>query len=169
MDMTNSSHRCPSSLRQHSNANKRSCGIDSSLATCSSVDVTFSSSAVQYSRVCGRIRGYQVSSPDTFGDSRHQSIDGYYVDGIIDGISLTHGIPRQHIWTFAAGLDEVMTRPDLNCPCTDTRSASSAAQPPAFVGNHYFCDTGASGPCHVGFLHSDDPLWLWASQHLLLF
>ena len=92
---------------------------------------------------CGKIIAYQFGAPDAFGDSGRGSdptIDTYYVDGV----SLTHESRRHHIWAFAAGLDEVGTCPDFNCPCTNTELASQASQPPAFVGNDYFCDTGSS-------------------------
>jgi hypothetical protein len=35
----------------------------------------------------------------------------------VDGVSLTHGRPRTHIWTFAAASDEVSSCPHCNCPC----------------------------------------------------
>jgi hypothetical protein len=53
------------------------------------------------------------------------TIDGNYVDGV----SLTHGHPHQHIWTFAARVSE-------SCSCTVGR-----ASPPSFVGTDYFCDS----------------------------
>ena len=52
----------------------------------------FSTNGVSYQHVCGRARGYQKGSPDAFYTN---SIDTYYVDGL----SITHGNPRQHIWT----------------------------------------------------------------------
>ena len=107
----------------------------------------------------------QYGTPDTFAPYPHEgeyhrnsSIDQNYVDGI----SLTHRRnPRQHIWTFAGGLDEIGTQPPLNCPCTNTNLAAFAMQPPSFVGNDYFCDTGSANyTLHdPGFLYSDDPLW----------
>ncbi len=77
----------------------------------------------------------------------------------MDGISLTHGSPRKHIWTFVGSLDEVGTRPELNCPCTNINQAGSASTPPAFVGSDYFCDTASHGQYQVGFFYGDDPLW----------
>ena len=116
-------------------------------------------SSNEYSKVCGKIIAYQVGSPDTFSESANRvnvSIETYYVDGI----SLTHGSPRHHIWTFAAGLDEY---PDSfahsNCPCTDTTQSSSATSPPEYVGADYFCDTGSEARYQNGNFYSDDPLW----------
>jgi hypothetical protein len=43
-------------------------------------------------------------------------IDGSYVDGV----SLTYGSPRQHIWTFANALDEEgVGNDESRCSCTD--------------------------------------------------
>jgi hypothetical protein len=68
-----------------------------------------------YSRVCGRIIGYQVNTPDAFHPicSGPRDISNHYVDGI----SLTHGSnPRKHnIWTFAAGNNEYGDK--YGCPC----------------------------------------------------
>ena len=54
---------------------------------------------------------------------------------------------------------EVSISPDKNCPCTNTNTASQASQPPAFVGNDYFCDTGSNGRAVNGVFYGDDPLW----------
>ena len=156
LDMTNGSQQCPSALRQRNN-NIRTCGTDPG-RDCSSL--TFPNS-LSYSKVCGKIRAYQVGSPDSFGDlgvggsHRSNDIDTNY----LDGVSLTHGSPRQHIWSFAAALDEVGTIPSENCLCTNRDQASSATRPPAFVGNDYFCDTASSGHFNSRTFYSDDPLW----------
>ena len=74
-------------------------------------------------------------------------------------ISLTLGNPRRHLWTFAAALDEVGSFSSrYNCPCTKISDASGASQPPAFVGNDYFCDT-ASITRYQTIFYADDPLW----------
>jgi hypothetical protein len=74
--------------------------------------------------VCGRIRAFKTGNPDGFTPygvrEQNPTIDGNYVDGV----SLTHGRPHQHIWTFAA------------CP-----SGCTCGGVPMFVGTHYFCDS----------------------------
>jgi hypothetical protein len=75
---------------------------------------------VEYSRVCGKIIGYQQKSLDTINayyNNRALTIDQAYVDGI----SPTYGRPRNHIWTFAAVLHETLRYPYNNiiCPCTN--------------------------------------------------
>ena len=94
----------------------------------------------------GRVIGYQYGAPDAF-IGKGTSADSRYVDGV----SLTHGDPRQHIWTFAAARDEVGT----NCPCININQAAQDIPPPAFVGNDYFCDTG-SEERHQLIFYGDD-------------
>ena len=83
------------------------------------------------------------------------TIDERYVDGV----SLTYGNPRQHIWTFAGAIDEAGGSDDESrCTCTDSSRPNT---PPSFVGNDYFCETGV--PPGQGWSHNvfytDDPLW----------
>ena len=146
LDMTNSSHQCPRGFQQRTDAGRRTC-IPVISRGCSSVNFSV---AEGYSRVCGKIIGYQVEAPHTFSTYSYPTIDSY-----IDGVSLTHGQPRQHIWSFAAGLDEVGSYPQFNCPCTN----SGRAIPPPFVGNDYFCDTGSKQRYQYGVFYSEDPLW----------
>ena len=151
LDMTNSSHQCPSGFTEPSDSNIRTCRRTNTSAGCGSVmmDVPY-----QYSRVCGRVRAYQVSTTNAFLRRSSASIDSAYVDGV----SLTRGSPRQHIWTFVAGLQKLSGNNPSICPCT----FSGAASPPAFVGDEYFCDSG--NPLYTQIppnptVYSDDPLW----------
>ena len=125
---------------------------------CSSA--SFSVQGVQYTRVCGKIIGYQQKTPDAFWpyyNNRRLTIDDQYVDGI----SLTHGRnPRKHIWTFAAALHEIVMHPyrqDM-CPCANINNPLSIPIPP-YVRNDYFCDTGSAGRFQFTRFYSDDPLW----------
>ena len=132
LDMTNSSHQCPSTLRQRTGLGKRTCVTHSNASTCSSI--LHPSRDIHYSKLCGSIRGYNVGTMNAF-DIPTQSIENYYVDGI----SLTHGgAPRHHIWTFAVNHNN-------ECPC---------GNPPAIVGDDYFCDVGTHH-----FIDLNDPLW----------
>ena len=100
LDLSNTSTSCPSGLRERVDSGIRTCGIESKGAACPSV--MFSTSGVEYTKVCGKILAYQFGTPDAF-NSPNPAIDSNYVDGV----SLTHGhTPRNHIWTFAAALDE---------------------------------------------------------------
>ena len=154
IDMTDTSYNCPTGLTLTSYS-KRTCGRSHTIeGGCSSI--TFSVGGLPYSRVCGRIRGYQFGVTSAFyWASRRQGIDGYYVDGV----SLTRGGAgsRQHIWTFAAGLSEVTTNhPDNACPC-DTAPYSVV---PSFVGNDYFCESGVHSEWNHNYvLYPNDVLW----------
>ena len=62
-----------------------------------------------------------------------------------DGISLTHGTPREHIWTFASALDKSGSfTPSLTsyCPCQNVSTGDLNDIVPSFVGEDYFCDSG---------------------------
>ena len=108
LDISNRSSSCPSGLQLHVDSGIRSCEIQSSNATCASS--MFSTSGVEYTKVCGKVLAYQFSSTDAFRSSHN--IDSIYVDGV----SLTHGhAPREHIWTFAAALDEFGDDDDAIC------------------------------------------------------
>ena len=144
LDTTDSSHQCPSGLRQQTDSNIRTCVKDSNPAGCSSIHLT--DIDIPYSKVCGRIIAYQFGSTNAFFS--RLDINSHYVDGV----SLTHGDPRQHIWTFAAARNEAG---DLSsCPCQPDSTAVS----PSFVGDDYFCDTGFRDRFQLFFNYAD-PLW----------
>ena len=102
LEMKDTNQQCPSGFRRVTSP-RRLCGRPGP-ADC--VSTTFPVHGVEYSRVCGKIIGYQSSTPDAFFPydvSRRTTIDGVYVNGV----SLTHArSPRKHIWTFAAALNE---------------------------------------------------------------
>ena len=153
LDMTNS-HQCPPGTRLRADHSKRLCGIDINGPGCSST--TFTPQGIEYSRVCGKVIGYQYASPDSFRDIQRSG--NTINDNYVDGISLTYGSPRMHIWTFAASPDEDDDHAHYSCPCTNIHHARSAQLPPSFVGNDYFCDTGSTQVVQ-GRLYPDDPLW----------
>ena len=153
LDMTKSSHQCPSGLMEHTySSGKRICRMKSDSPSCSSV--TYPMDDLGYSKVCGRIRGYQIGSTDAFAFSTSRpntNINDYYVDGV----SLTHGNSRLHIWTFASAMHEINSEPVSRCSC----QVGSRTKPPAFVGNDYFCDTGSAGQFEFGTFYGGNPLW----------
>ena len=153
--MTDPSTTCPSGW-QLTGYSKRTCGRASDgYRTCDSA--TFPVSGGEYSRVCGRIKAYQWGSASAFYSYSVElvtTIDGAYVVGI----SLTHSSPRQHIWTFAAGLSESQPIWTYVCPCDSSRTIPI----PPFVGSDYFCESGINEPWDWGrhhTLHPNDPLW----------
>ena len=152
IDMTDPRNTCPESLTFIVQSSTRMCRSSHTTAGCTSV--TFPAHNLPYTKVCGRAHGYQYASMDGFAHSQYeyggQTIEGYYVDGI----SVTHGSPRNHIWTFAAGLSKDHNRP-WNCPCTSPYPGPAA---PSFVGENFFCESGNTGPWE-SLWYLDDPLW----------
>ena len=151
LNMTDTNQHCPSKFRLITSP-KRTCGTPGSRC----VSTTFPLNGVKYSRVCGKIIGYQYSNTDAFHPyylDRSRTVDGQYVDGV----SLTHGqTPRKHIWTFAAARDEIRSNRRV-CPCTKNNTDFSGVVPP-FIGQDYFCDTGSTYQVQAQFYHAD-PLW----------
>ena len=84
------------------------------------------------------------------------TLDTYFVDGVV----VTHGYPRIHIWTFAAGYDETSDTTG-RCPCSNPPDATTIATAPSYVQNNYSCESGAvTYPRqHIVPYFPDDPLW----------
>lgn len=145
LNMTNPHQTCPQAWRLFNQDSVRACGRQmSNTYSCDSVE--YSSNGCEFTQVCGRIIGYQFASPDgiTAGFTYHNSDDIY-----VDGVSLTYGVPRQHIWTFYAGVREVRD----GC-CDSTYSVANQ------VGENYFCDTGNPDDAHwVNAFFPNHPLW----------
>ena len=110
----------------------------------------FSTNGVSYQHVCGRARGYQKGAPEGFVYNT-RSIDTQY----IEGLSITHGSPRQHIWSYAVGLTDYGNEPRFNCPC----AAIPGPAPPSFVSSNYYCESGGGSTYNVSSYYFSDPLW----------
>ena len=167
LDMSDSTMNCPSGFRLYQSGSVRACGRPASIAG-SCIPVQFPSNGMSYSQVCGRVTGYQwgltdaVHSRVTNGqvEPNHNDINSYYVDGV----SITHGSPRQHVWTFMAGQLEASYLPNyedgiFNCPCSVGSTQNSTL--PSFIGDDYFCESGnprTDGTILYTMLTSD-PLW----------
>jgi len=118
--------------------------------TCSSA--VFSTNGTSYQRVCGRARGYQKGLSDAFWGYyvAHFNID--HASGYADGLLITYGSPRNHIWSYVNGHNDDGTRNDYNCPCADGNP------PPPFVGTNYYCESGSDTRSTSAYYFSD-PLW----------
>ena len=159
LNMSDSTQNCPTGFSLYNESNGvRACGrVNSGSGSCQSVQ--FSPNNISYSQVCGRVVGYQYRSTDAVysgGSSAHNNMNSYYVDGV----SITHGSPRKHIWTLMAGLSDTSFYEGVgntNCPC----SQGSLQTPQSFIGNDYFCESG--NPSTQGSwkstLYTQDPLW----------
>ena len=152
LNMSDPSQQCPSVWREYTTP-FRVCGRRSTTGgSCEGLNYTTGSE--QYDQVCGRIIGYQIGSLDCFQGS-FQSINTFYVEGV----SVTRGSPRQHIWTFAGGADEQRTFFSLTCPCVT--GSTNGGNIPSFVGQNYFCESGLTmfPFMHGVFWPDGDPLW----------
>ena len=130
LDMSNSEQQCPSPWLEESSP-ARSCRSSSpGSVACVSSSVYFPVSWAPYRRVCGMITGYSLSTTNAFTSPtitiRDDDINGAY----LDGVSVTHGMPRHHIWSFGAS-----GYVDSHCPCEN-----GSLSPPLYVGENYFCD-----------------------------
>ena len=131
----------------------RSCSRNVQPGACTST--YYNTELMDYSRVCGRVTAYSESSPDAFrpyNDNPTYTIDDPYVDGV----SLTYGFnPRNHIWTFAAGVEDTGSD-TYRCPCT---SPTWPGVLPPYIGNDWFCEAGPVANWQRGVIYSDNPLW----------
>ena len=147
LNMTDSREKCPDEFRLYSENGVRACGRPvSSGGSC--VGKAFPSGNIEYSQVCGKVIGYQVG----WTDGAHHttsSINSHYSDGI----SLTHGNPRSHIWTFMAGSFDSYVH--SNCPC----GSKQPQTPPSFVGSDYYCESGSPNYPVFGKFYTNDSLW----------
>ena len=89
--------------------------------------------------MCGRARGYQKG--ETLGF--YGSDPGFSITMIdqsyVSGLSITYrNNPHTHIWTFASGFSERFNIV-WNCSCF----IHPGNDPPSFVGNDYFCESGS--------------------------
>ena len=152
LNMTQPGASCPTSLRQI-NTPAKLCGRHTAPG-CSGV--TYPVDSIRYSKVCGQARGYQYFSTDAFRRvvTDANDINSHYVDGV----SITYGSPRRHVWTYASGLsdDGNYDNGAYNCPCAKYPGDA----PPAFVGPDYYCESGITGR-HLdnNRIALEDPLW----------
>ena len=161
LDISDPTQNCPSGFRLYQSEGVRACGRATSIEG-SCVSVQFPSNGISYSQVCGRVVGYQFGSTDAVtqryygAEAYHKNINSYYVDGV----SITRGSPRQHVWTLMAGLNEATTNANdnghYNCPCSKVTTQNSTLQ--SFIGNDYFCESG-NPYIYQHKLYTSDPLW----------
>ena len=114
------------------------------------IPANFDVKGVSYEHICGQAKAYQKGDTNAFRRGL-SSIDGTYVDGI----SITLGSPRKHVWTYTAGYSDDLANKVSNCPCATTPGPN----PPAFVGNHYYCKSGNVGAVDSAKYYLSDPLW----------
>ena len=138
VNVTGTNTQCPPGFELI--RNPFSCRTVMNGSGCTSVN--YSVSGLSYSYVTGKIIACQFLNPDAFAPSDWE-IDSSYVDGV----SLTYGNPRKHIWTFAAG---IVGNDNLSCPrCNYFK--------PRFIGNNFSCEINDVCDSNAPYCH--DPLW----------
>ena len=94
---------------------------------------------LKYNQTVGMVRGYQKGTTDGFQASHD---DGLGInEAYVDGVSITIGKPRKHVWTYAVGYSSNADAAVSNCPC----SVTPGPNPPSFVGEDYYCQSGNEG------------------------
>ena len=153
INMTQPGASCPNGFvtLNYANINHSLCGNNRTTGGCNST--FFNTNGLNYSKVCGQIRGYQYYAPQAFESSYGVGLDENYVCGY----SITHGNPKQHIWTYAGGQNQVSIHND-DCPCNTGFNHNNL--PPSYVGNDYYCESGLPlGQGYRNILYASDPLW----------
>ena len=157
LDMSDTTQQCPDAWRLYERDGVRACGRpQTSGGSCPSVEFTALDS---YTEVCGRVIGYQYGYAGGINPYGHESTYGLD-QAYVDGISLTRGSPRQHIWTFITAHNEVsdyVSNNQHSCPCVFPDSVTALL--PSFLGDDWFCESGSSGTTAGGVFYNSDPLW----------
>ena len=158
-NMAEANRRCPPGFRLYQSGDVRACGRpQSSSGSCASIKIL--SNDISYSEVCGRVVGYQYGSTDAVHSyityKSNNDINSFYMDGV----SITHGFYRQHVWTLLSGINGVSNLnhdASYRCPCGVQGSILQS-----FLNdNDYFCESGnhASDDSYDFVLYTSDPLW----------
>ena len=126
---------CPTGLISQSFNGTRTCIRSEETPNCTSI--LYSSLNIQYSKICGRIRGYGVGSVDGFfGRTAQHSM--VVTDNYLDGISIA--INTDHVWSFVAG-----------------RCDSCVIKKPSFIDSDFTCDD--NNPICSGEMLCGSILW----------
>jgi len=146
--------RCPSGWESLTipRSGIRVCKGNGEIAGCYSA--YFDTQGVKFNEIYGKVLGYQKGTTTAFNSyySKKHDIDDTYVDGV----SITYGYPRRHLWTYASGYTAgIYSYRYYNCPCSSTAGNT----PPAFVRGFYYCEAGAPNTPVAADYYSDNMLW----------
>uniref|UniRef100_A0A1X7URJ5 Fibrinogen C-terminal domain-containing protein n=1 Tax=Amphimedon queenslandica TaxID=400682 RepID=A0A1X7URJ5_AMPQE len=144
LDMT---MNCPSGLQELMAGGIRLCRRGGNSAGCRSN--VFQTNGISYSQICGKVVGYQKGTTNAVHANINDINDAY-----IDGVSITRGSPRQHVWSYIAGYRSNINRA-FTCPC-NTGATSTV---PSFVGENYYCESGTNSEPSLTKVYTADPLW----------
>ena len=154
LNTSDATEQCPLAWSEFTSNGIRTCARPTSdRGSCPGINY---STSRQYSKVCGRIIGYQIGSADSFAmDMIVTNPQSTINDAYLDGVSVTRGDPRIHIWSYVGGANENGSCTDIKCPCSGGIQA-----PPPFVGTNYYCESAYQGDCYLnGEFFPGDPLW----------
>ena len=155
LDMTDATQSCPSEFTLYQQSGYRVCRRSSNSPSCFST--SFPSNGISYNQICGKVTAYQYRAPDAVKSGNyHNNLNGPYVDGV----SITRGSPRQHVWTLMAGLFEntgsqINWAHWANCPC----AINSPQSVQSFIGSNYYCESGNPTYSYEQTLLYSDTLW----------
>ena len=159
VNMSEPDSSCPPGLAQYDDIfNTSLCWINIKHCGCnSSILSTYS---LNYTKVCGQVRGYQYGYPWAFDCSIYphywEYCCNYHPQVKTYGVTLTYNSnPHKHIWSYVGGSYEQGTYRN-SCPCNNGSQYMNYTGP--FVGNDYYCESGTS--IFSGYdLYADDLLW----------
>ena len=142
---------CPTPLLNVTENGKTMCRRASDNSGCTSI--TYPSNGILYNKTLGLVRGYQKGTTDSFHSSKYllYGINDPYVDGV----SITIGNPRKHVWTYASGFSSDLSYAAYNCPC----SVIPGPEAPSFVREDYYCSSGCSTTPVGATYYTDNSLW----------
>ena len=146
---------CPNGWKQILSP-ARACRANSDAAGCYSA--YFSNNKFSYQHICGKVVGYQKGTPDGFRATAYTTYPSKAIDGpYVDGVSLTYGTPHKHLFTYACGYSSnaSATYSHSNCPC----ARYPGDNPPSFVQDDYYCESGSTNVPASGTVFATDPLW----------
>ena len=121
VNMSEPGTTCPTGLTEGQYDNITLCGLNHTVLNgtydpvCNST--FFSTYGLNYSKVCGQVRGYQYGYAEGF--YRHYLLSYNFYDPYLTGESITYDDnPIKHIWSYVSGFSEYDYINDyLDCPC----------------------------------------------------
>ena len=159
VNMSEPGTTCPTGLTEGQYDNITLCGLNHTALdgtydpVCNST--FFSTYGLNYSKVCGQVRGYQWGGAEGF--RRHYENSYSLPDAYLTGVSITYDDnPIKHIWSYVCGAREI-GHFCLACPC----NTGSHYSPPSFIDNDYYCESGFYNfyTNYDNLLSSNDTLW----------
>ena len=159
VNMSEPGSSCPSGLKEYDNitTGRLFCWINNEYYYNGCNSAFFSTKNVNYTKVCGRVRGYQYGPSYAFYCNLENEncfdpqIKAY-------GVTLTYSSsPRKHIWTYAGGSYEGGIT-SYRCPCNNGSPYQNDSI--SFVGKDYYCESARKeDDKRTNILYLDDPLW----------